>query len=112
MPPPAHPDGGAPRPRLRPPQPPPAHGRARQGAGGRLGRPLLVGVARVEPHAARAPHLADVRRMAAREPGSVARMTDLAPDLWLSTERLVLRPHRPVDLDESAAMWGDPEVTR
>jgi RimJ/RimL family protein N-acetyltransferase len=30
----------------------------------------------------------------------------------IETERLVLRGHRPDDLDECAAMWGDPIVTR
>jgi RimJ/RimL family protein N-acetyltransferase len=30
----------------------------------------------------------------------------------LETERLILRGHTPADYDESAAMWGDPLVTR
>lgn len=30
----------------------------------------------------------------------------------LETERLFLRGHRAEDLDDCAAMWGDPEVTR
>jgi hypothetical protein len=30
----------------------------------------------------------------------------------IETPRLVLRPHTRADLDESAAMWGDPETTR
>jgi len=30
----------------------------------------------------------------------------------LETDRLILRPHRPSDLDECAAMWSDPAVTR
>jgi RimJ/RimL family protein N-acetyltransferase len=30
----------------------------------------------------------------------------------LETDRLVLRGHRPDDLDDCAAMWGDPMVTR
>lgn len=30
----------------------------------------------------------------------------------LETERLTLRGHTPADYDESAAMWGDPLVTR
>lgn len=46
------------------------------------------------------PHL-DVERLTLR---------DLAPAL--DTARLVLRGPRLEDLDDSAAMWGDPEVTR
>jgi RimJ/RimL family protein N-acetyltransferase len=30
----------------------------------------------------------------------------------IETERLVLRAHRPADLPDCAAMWGDPAVTR
>ncbi|MBU6372426.1 MAG: GNAT family N-acetyltransferase [Alphaproteobacteria bacterium] len=30
----------------------------------------------------------------------------------LSTARLLLRPHRPNDLDASLTLWSDPEVTR
>lgn len=30
----------------------------------------------------------------------------------LETERLILRAHTVADYDDSAAMWGDPEVTR
>jgi RimJ/RimL family protein N-acetyltransferase len=30
----------------------------------------------------------------------------------LATERLVLRPHRPADFPDCAAMWRDPQVTR
>lgn len=33
-------------------------------------------------------------------------------DRIIQTPRLVLRPHTRADFDESAAMWGDPEVTR
>lgn len=35
---------------------------------------------------------------------------DLAPTL--TTERLLLRGHRAADLDDCAALWQDPEVTR
>jgi RimJ/RimL family protein N-acetyltransferase len=38
------------------------------------------------------------------------RPTPTAPDL--DTARLSLRGHAPADLDEAAAMWADPEVTR
>ncbi len=37
-------------------------------------------------------------------------MTDAPP--ILTTERLVLRAHTPADLDDSLAMWGEPEVVR
>ncbi|MEM7767351.1 MAG: GNAT family N-acetyltransferase [Pseudomonadota bacterium] len=30
----------------------------------------------------------------------------------IMTRRLVIRPHQPADLDDLAAMWADPEVTR
>jgi RimJ/RimL family protein N-acetyltransferase len=30
----------------------------------------------------------------------------------LHSQRLTLRPHRPEDLEDSLAMWSDPEVTR
>jgi len=33
-------------------------------------------------------------------------------DRIIETARLVLRPHTRADFDDSAAMWGDPEVTR
>jgi RimJ/RimL family protein N-acetyltransferase len=34
------------------------------------------------------------------------------PAPTLETERLILRGHTPDDFSDSAAMWGDPEVTR
>lgn len=30
----------------------------------------------------------------------------------LSTDRLILRPHRPLDIDACQTMWSDPEVAR
>ena len=41
-------------------------------------------------------------------------MTSIAPSALpaLDTERLTLRGHTPADVADSAAMWGDPAVTR
>ena len=39
-------------------------------------------------------------------------MTHVVACPVIETERLKLRGHTPADLDASAAMWGDPEVTR
>ena len=39
-------------------------------------------------------------------------MTGLTPPLPLTTERLVLRPHRPDDLDDLVHFHSDPEVVR
>ena len=30
----------------------------------------------------------------------------------IQTERLLMNMHRTTDLEDSAAMWGDPDVTR
>jgi RimJ/RimL family protein N-acetyltransferase len=43
---------------------------------------------------------------------STANLPTSLPIPLLETDRLLLRGHRPEDLDDCKALWGDPDVTR